>query len=120
MLLLSVNSLIGETEFNRKKLENVESFHSTNNYYFRDSKTLFRWLKDLLQIGLSRPIVDNDIYQTLKCHDSKAKTDAFEIEWRRECCNKSNPKLLNILRRIYARRVILWSVLFTVVGVLIR
>lgn len=80
----------------------------------------FRWLHDLLRLGLKRPIVNDDIYRTLKSHESKTLTDTFSERWNHKCRNKNKPKLSRVLRQIYAKRVIGVSFIYTILSIAIR
>lgn len=82
--------------------------------------SLFRWLHDLLKLGLKRPIECGDIYQTLESHRSKVLTDTFSARWNRDCMKKKKPKLTRILQHIYAKRVIGVSILYTILNTSIR
>lgn len=82
--------------------------------------SFLRWLLDLIKLGLKRPIEIEDIYHTLKSHESKFLTDAFSVRWNRECMTKKKTKLMNVLRKIYAKRVIGVSILYTLFNISIR
>lgn len=80
----------------------------------------FRWLHDLITLGLRRPIEKGDIYRTLKSHESKELTNKFSLRWDRERAINHKPKLIKILQQIYAKRVIGASIVYTMLNVTIR
>lgn len=81
-----------------------------------DGTERYRWLNDLLKLGFKRPIVDDDIYQTIKSHESKRLTDEFEERWNTEKLNK-RPNLQQTFYKIYFKRVIGVSLIFTILEV---
>lgn len=70
----------------------------------------------MFRLGLKRPIVDCDVYRTIKSHESKSLTDDFEEQWNQEKIGK-NPKLLNKFAKIYGKRVIAVSVVYTILEI---
>lgn len=79
-----------------------------------------RWLNDLFKLGLKRPIVEGDIYESLKSHDSKRMTDELTAVWHKEKKTKVRPSFLHALWQIYAARVLLPSITYTVLDVFTR
>lgn len=83
------------------------------------SKWSFYWLKDFFALGLKRPIEETDIFQTVKSHESKGLTDQAAELWEKELAKK-RPSFYNVLSTIYARKVLVVSVLFTIIDTLLR
>lgn len=79
-----------------------------------------RWLNDLFKLGLKRPIVESDVYESLKSHDSKRMTDKLTAVWHKEKELKNRPSFLQALWQIYALRVLLSSITYTVFDVFTR
>lgn len=80
----------------------------------------FRWLKNLVRIGLSRPIRNSDVYQTLDSHESKRKTDTFLHHWNIHTSKTKHPKLITVFAHVYAAKVLSISLLYTFFSVSIR
>lgn len=78
-----------------------------------------RWLKDLFQQGLNRPIEQNDIYATLPEHESKKLSDNFTKLWKEET-KKSSPSLFRVFRKIYAKKILGIGIFFSTLDTLSR
>lgn len=78
-----------------------------------------RWLKDLFKLGLQRPIENEDIYRTLKEHECTRLSDHFETLWDEER-KKRQPRLLTVIRQVYAKKIIGISILFTAIDAISR
>lgn len=79
----------------------------------------FRWLKDLFRQGLSRPIEQNDIYSTLKVHESQRLSDHFSTLWNLEKLKKK-PNLFRVMSRIYAKKILGLGILYTIIDTISR
>lgn len=79
----------------------------------------FRWLKDLFKLGLQRPLEEGDIYQTLQAHECSKLSARFSELWEQEK-EKKTPRLFNVIRKIYAKKIIGISVLFTAIDAISR
>ena len=76
-------------------------------------------------MGLTRPINEDDIYETVSSHKSGKITDRFELLWEEEVFNKTNktsktkknqqPKLLNVMFRAYGWPVIIFGLFHSIV-----
>lgn len=74
---------------------------------------------DLFCIGRNRTIESSDIYRNCTSDQSKTLTDEFERRWNEEM-NKKQPKLFNVIRQIYAPKIIGISVFYTIVDAIAR
>ncbi|XP_037030669.1 multidrug resistance-associated protein 4-like [Bradysia coprophila] len=83
------------------------------------SKCSFWWLKDLFKLGLSRPIEEQDIYKTLKAHESKKLSENFAALWTEEQ-KKEKPSLFRVMRKMYAKKIIGIGMFFSFVDSLSR
>lgn len=92
-------------------------------YFYFSTKLIWylnsRWLNNLFKLGLKRPIEEGDIYETLKSHESKRLADEFTILWENEKLS-ARPSFLNVLYRIYAKKVLLISLIYTAFDVFVR
>lgn len=65
----------------------------------RVSKMSFWWLRSLYRTGLSRTITEDDVYETLKDHESDKIADKFAKLWEQELKRK-NPSVLRWVKLI--------------------
>lgn len=79
-----------------------------------------RWLKDLIRLGMKRPIDEDDIYESLESLDSKRSTDEFSKVWQEEKKTRRQPSLLRALWRIYGNRILWPSIIYTILDASIR
>lgn len=84
-----------------------------------NSQLLYRWLKDLFKLGLSRPIEEGDIYKTLKAHESKKLSENFAALWVEEQKNEK-PSLFRVMRKMYAKKILGIGIFFSFVDSLSR
>lgn len=82
-------------------------------------ESIYRWLKDLFKLGLSRPIDEKDIYKTLKAHESKKLSENFAALWTEEQKN-DKPSLFRVMRKMYAKKILGIGMFFTFVDSLSR
>jgi ATP-binding cassette, subfamily C (CFTR/MRP), member 4 len=66
----------------------------------RLSKMSFWWLRSLYKIGLTRTITEDDIYETLKDHESEKIATKFTRLWSDEL-KKKNPSVLRVFYRAF-------------------
>lgn len=76
-------------------------------------------MKDLFKLGLSRPIEEQDIYKTLKAHESKKLSENFAALWADEQ-KKEKPSLFRVMRKMYAKKIVGIGIFFTFVDSLSR
>lgn len=79
----------------------------------------FWWCRDLYRIGLKRPIVDEDVYETLNHHESEKIADKFSKLWKQELESK-NPSTLRMFFNAYGWQVLIFGLLFSVCETLMR
>lgn len=72
-------------------------------------------MKEIVQIGLNRPIESSDIYKTLDDHQSSRVIAEYEKEWDRER-EKSNPKLYKLILRQYPIFILFIGPITTLIG----
>lgn len=80
---------------------------------------VYRWLKDLLKLGLEKPIDTQDVYKNLKHHDAAQITDRFTELWQIES-NQKRPRIFNVIRKMFINRVIVLSILYSIVDIVSR
>jgi ATP-binding cassette, subfamily C (CFTR/MRP), member 4 len=85
----------------------------------RLSKMTFWWIKDLYMAGMKRPIVEEDIYETLSDHDCEKVAKKFTKLWEFEL-KSSSPSTLRMFYNAYGLPVILIGLLFSVFETLNR
>lgn len=78
-----------------------------------------RWLNDLFKLGMQRSLDMSDIYKTLNEHKSGPLVEHFERLWNEET-KKKRPRLFNVIRKIYAKKIIGVSILFTIIDAISR
>lgn len=78
-----------------------------------------RWLKDLLKLGLEKPIDTQDVYKNLKQHDAARITDRFNELWQNES-NQKRPRIFNVIRKMFINKVIGLSILYSIVDIISR
>lgn len=78
-----------------------------------------RWTKEFFSLGLKRPIEDKDLYKTLNFHKSKKIADRLQDLWEQEL-EKKTPSLNRVLLKIYAARVLIVSLMFTILDCAMR
>lgn len=79
-----------------------------------------RWLKDLLKLGLEKPIDTQDVYKNLKQHDAAQITDRFNELWQNEISNQKRPRIFNVIRKMFINRIIGLSILYSIVDIISR
>lgn len=70
-------------------------------------------------LGLKRPIYTEDIYKNLREHEAAALTDKFNKLWEEEK-RKKQPRLFSVFRRIYAKKIIFHSIIYTIIDIILR
>lgn len=70
-------------------------------------------------MGLSRPITEDDVYETLKDHKSEKIGNKFTTLWQNEL-EKKNPSVLRMFYNAYGPATISVGLLFSVVETLNR
>lgn len=85
----------------------------------RLSKMSYWWCRDLYKIGLSRPIKDEDVYETLGPHESERISKKFIKLWNQEL-KSSNPSTLRMFFNAYGWSVMIFGLLFSVCESLTR
>jgi hypothetical protein len=83
---------------NHKKLKaKVKNPYNDANHL---SKMSFWWLRSLYKVGLTRTITEDDIYETLKDHESEKIAAKFARLWSDEL-KKKNPNVLRMFYRAF-------------------
>lgn len=85
----------------------------------RISRMSFWWLRGLYRKGLKRTIKEEDIYETLKQHESDKIAELFTKLWEQEL-EKKNPSVLRMFYNAYGFPVILSGFIFSIVETLNR
>jgi ATP-binding cassette, subfamily C (CFTR/MRP), member 4 len=98
---------------NRRKV--INPYNEAN----RLSKMSFWWLRSLYKIGLTRTITEDDIYETLKDHESEKIATKFTRLWSDEL-KKKNPSVLRMFYRAYGFWALLIGLMFSITETLIR
>lgn len=75
------------------------------------SKYFYWWLKDLLKMGMSKQISEDDLYECSRQHKSEKVTKKFEMLWSKEM-TKEFPSLMRITLAEYWYRVIIVGFFF--------
>lgn len=70
-------------------------------------------------MGLKRPIDTNDIYKNLSEHNSAQLTSQFAKLWADEKMKK-HPRIYNVIVKIYAKKLVILSLLFAAVDIASR
>lgn len=78
-----------------------------------------RWLNDIFKLGLRRPIEEKDIYKTLNGHESKQLTDKFSTVWETEKTTMK-PNILRVIQKIYIKKILSASLLYTIFDIFSR
>lgn len=94
----------------------VKNPHNEAN---RLSKMSFWWLRSLYKTGLTRPITEDDIYETLKDHESEKIANKFTQLWTNEM-KKKNPSVLRMFYNAYGFSAISIGLMFSIVETLNR
>lgn len=68
---------------------------------------------------MQRSLDMSDIYRTLAEHKSGPLADHFELLWNEET-KKKRPRLFNVVKKIYAKKIIGVSILFTTIDAISR
>jgi ATP-binding cassette, subfamily C (CFTR/MRP), member 4 len=97
----------------RQKVKNPQ------NEANRLSKMSFWWLRSLYKIGLTRTITEDDIYETLKDHESEKIATKFTRLWSDEL-KKKNPSVLRMFYRAYGFWALLIGLMFSITETLNR
>ncbi|CRK87082.1 CLUMA_CG000826, isoform A [Clunio marinus] len=79
----------------------------------RFSKMTFWYLRSLCRLGLKQQITEDDIYQTLKSHESKRIGDRFTNLWEEEL-KKKHPSVLRMFYKAYGLPVLLVGLSFSI------
>lgn len=90
-----------------------------HNEASRISKMSFWWLKSLFKTGLSRPIIEDDVYETLKDHESEQIGSKFTKLWKDEL-KKKNPSVLRMFYKAYGFSAMSVGLMFSIVETLSR
>lgn len=97
--------------------KSVENCASKTNPYENSSilsKLTFWWLRDLFKLGLSQPIEQEDLYETLKDHKSKPLTKRFATLWKNET-KKRKPSLLRAMCTAFGQKLLIFSICYNLV-----
>lgn len=68
---------------------------------------------------MQRPIEEDDVYKALKAHECSTLSARFSELWEEEK-KKRRPQLFNVIRKIYAKKIIAISILFTAIDAISR
>lgn len=90
-----------------------------HNEASRISKMSFWWLRDLYKTGLRQTITEDDVYETLKDHESDKIADKFAKLWQQELESK-NPSVLRMFFRAYGVPALSIGLAFSIVETLNR
>lgn len=85
----------------------------------RFSKMSFWWLRSLYKLGLTKTITEEDVYETLKDHDSEQIANKFTVLWENEL-GKKNPSVLRLFYNAYGFGVLSVGLTFSIVETLNR
>ncbi|CRL07776.1 CLUMA_CG020730, isoform A [Clunio marinus] len=101
---------------NRDKNDEVSGFKSINPFDKANwlSKFCYWWLRDLFKIGLSRQVIEDDMYPCVNNQKSEYVSKRFELLWNEEL-NKAKPSLFNIIMKMYGYKTIIVGFLFSAV-----
>jgi ATP-binding cassette, subfamily C (CFTR/MRP), member 4 len=83
------------------------------------NKLSFWYLRDLYKTGLSRPLTENDVFETSQTYESKQIGEKFSQLWKDELTQK-NPSVLRMFYRAYGPRFLSLSSLFSIIDLVIR
>ncbi|KAG5672509.1 hypothetical protein PVAND_002633 [Polypedilum vanderplanki] len=86
----------------------------------RLSRMTFWWLKDLYKIGMTRPITDDDVYQTIDHHECDRIANKFKTLWQKELDGSKRPSALRLIYNAYGPPVLIIGLLFSVCETLMR
>lgn len=70
-------------------------------------------------MGLERSIDTDDIYKTVNNHESSQLTEQFNELWEKEKYS-NHPSIYNVIRKIYAKRIIGLCILYTIIDIVSR
>lgn len=85
-------------------------FRFSNKFYFA---LKFRWLKDLFQAGLKRPLEEDEIYEVKDGLRSDKNTQALCDLWDEELLRK-NPSIIRAMYRLNGLKLLVWGLLFCI------
>jgi ATP-binding cassette, subfamily C (CFTR/MRP), member 4 len=80
----------------------------------RLSKLSFWWLRSLYRLGLTRTITEDDVYETLKEHQSERISAKFIRLWNDELSRK-DPSVLRMFYNAYGFWTLIFAVVFSVI-----
>jgi ATP-binding cassette, subfamily C (CFTR/MRP), member 4 len=79
----------------------------------RLSKMTWWYLRDLYKVGYSRPITQDDIYQTIQHHESQRIGERFTNLWNQEL-KTQNPSIIRLFYNAYGPSVLTLGILFSI------
>ena len=85
----------------------------------RDQSLTLRYLREVFSKAQSRPLDEEDLYETLGEHRSEPICDKFTQLWEEEL-QKKRPHILNVVNRAYGWGVFGVGFLYSVVEVISR
>lgn len=84
-----------------------------NSTRFTHLICLFRWLKPIFTIGLSRSIEEDDVYAVTNSMQSERNTEAFDKLWQLEL-EKKNPSILRVMFKLHGPKVLTCGLLYSI------
>ncbi|XP_076254933.1 putative multidrug resistance-associated protein lethal(2)03659 isoform X1 [Rhynchophorus ferrugineus] len=85
------------------------------------SKIFFLWMLPLFVRGFKKGLAEDDLYPSLKVHDSKILGDKLEKEWFKEVKkNPSNPSLWRALVGVFGKELALLGLCYLIIEIFIR
>ncbi|XP_007952698.1 cystic fibrosis transmembrane conductance regulator [Orycteropus afer afer] len=97
----------------RRRLSSKGYPHKTgvDGEYFCLFSLYFSWTRPILWKGYRQRLALSDIYQIPSTDSADNLSEKVEREWDRELASKTNPKLINALRRCFLWKFIFYGIL---------
>lgn len=82
----------------------------------------FRYLIDLFELGLKKPLTVHDVYKNLSANDAAKLTEKFNSAWETELAHsaKRKPHIFNVIWKVCLSKIIGFSFLYSTIDIFLR
>ncbi|KAK9869799.1 hypothetical protein WA026_003531 [Henosepilachna vigintioctopunctata] len=84
------------------------------------SKLFFCWSIPIFYKGLKKQLNEEDLYETLKEHESSSLGDQLEEAWKDEQDDYKNPSLWRAFSRVFGREILSYGIILFFYEVLLK